>query len=80
MKEDIDNIRLYEMVLRYKTDNEKSRNEVNKYYTLLSAVLVSVTLLFDSITAFESFTTKSNIKYVLLIISFIGFIGITQQL
>lgn len=81
MKEDTNNIRLYEMVLRYKTDNEKSRNEINKYYTFLSAALVSVALLLDSMTSFEIFATKNNIKYVLLIISFIGFIlSISWQL
>lgn len=81
MKEDTHNIRLYEMVLRYKTDNEKSRNGINKYHTFLSATLVSVALLLDSMTSLEIFATKNNTKYVLLIISFIGFmVSISWQL
>lgn len=81
MKEDTDNIRLYEMILRYKTDNEKSRDEVNKYYTSLFAALVSIAPLLDSMTSLEIFANKNNIKYVLLLISFVGFIlSISWQL
>ncbi len=81
MKEDIDNIRLYEMVLRYKTDNEKSRDAVNKYYTSLFAALVLIASLLDSMTSFEIFAAKNNIKYVLLLISFTGFVlSISWQL
>ncbi len=37
MEEKINNSKLYELVLNCKIETEKNRDEINKYYTVLSS-------------------------------------------
>lgn len=66
--------KLYELILKYKSETEKVRDEINKYYTSLFSVFLSLMpFLLDKISPYVGNTDK-NLMYITIITSVIGFI------
>jgi hypothetical protein len=67
--------KLYEIILSYKSQMETRRDEINKYYTSLFAVIISFMPFIDKMTAASGNATKDhNISYILILLSFLGLI------
>ena len=57
--------KLYELVLKYKSEIEVRRDEINKYYTSLFAAVISLIPFIDKFAGNESTLDKSyNIRYI----------------
>lgn len=75
METKIENSKLYELVLKYKSDMEKNRDEINKYYTsLFSAFLSLMPFLLDKSTPFLLEEKDGNLRYVMIVVSLLGLI------
>lgn len=72
MEKQIEISKLYELILHYKAESEKSRDEINKYYISLFTALVSVAPLLDKFAS--STNDKRTIHYALPLMSLLGFI------
>ncbi len=65
--------RLYELILSHKTDIEKSRDEINKYYTSLFAAILSFIPFLDKIHgSIEPLNSQGNRPYVPILLSLLG--------
>ncbi len=73
---------LYELIVKYKTELEKNRDEINKYYTSLFTVLLSFIPFVDKIAGFIDMQSKSyNLRYALILLSILGsLLSISWQL
>ena len=74
MEENINNNKLYELVLNCKVETEKNRDEINKYYTSLFTALVSLAPFLDKFTSSVELVDKYSIRYALLLLSSLGLI------
>lgn len=67
--------KIYELILKYKSETETRRDEINKYYTSLFAALISLMPFIDKIVGTEDLINKNyNIKYVLILLSCLGIV------